>query len=478
MTRRAMVWLRRDLRVRDNTALYEAARESTDGVVALWLVAPESWRSHDDAPAKVDLWLRCLRSLAKELAERNIALRVVTAPRDDDAPEAVLREARACGCDAVYFNYEYEVDERRRDERARLRCEAAGLRVRAFDDRVAVPPEAVRTGEGTAYTVFTPFRRRWHQALERRGWKVLPAPAVQPVTGVASSEVPERVEGFASPIDPALWPAGEDFAQRRLAHFVDAALMAYHTGRDTPAIDGTSALSPYLAAGVLSVRQCLAAAAQKNDGRVDVGHPGPTTWVSELAWRDFYQHVMVAYPRVSRGRAFKPETESVAWRRDAAGFARWSEGRTGYPIVDAAMRQLLSTGWMHNRLRMVTAMFLTKDLLIDWREGERFFMRHLVDGDLGANNGGWQWSASTGTDAQPYFRVFNPSSQSKRYDPDGAFIRRFVPELQSVSAAALHAPERFTSEQRRLVGYPSLVVDHEVARGRAIDAFKAVTRDA
>ena len=478
MTRRALVWLRRDLRVRDNTALYEAARESTDGVVALWLVAPESWRSHDDAPVKVDLWLRCLKSLSKELSARNIALRVVTAPRDEDAPEAVLREARACGCDAVYFNREYEVDERRRDALTVQRCEAEGLRVKSFHDRVAVPPGEVLTGEGTPYTVFTPFRRRWHQALEKRGWRVLPAPEVQPVTGVVSSEVPERVEGFASPIDASLWPAGEDFAHQRLAHFVGSSLMTYHTGRDAPAIDGTSALSPYLAAGVLSVRQCLDAAAKKNDGRVDVGHAGPTTWVSELAWRDFYQHVMVAYPRVSRGRAFKPETEAVAWRRDPVGFARWCEGNTGYPIVDAAMRQLTSTGWMHNRLRMVTAMFLTKDLLIDWREGERFFMRHLVDGDLGANNGGWQWSASTGTDAQPYFRVFNPSSQSKRYDPDGAFIRRFVPELRSVTNVALHAPERFTSEQRRLVGYAQLVVDHEAARARAIEAFKAVARDA
>jgi deoxyribodipyrimidine photo-lyase len=477
MSPRAMVWFRRDLRVHDNTALFEASRAS-EGVVALWVLSPEVWRAHDDAAVKIDFWLRNLHALAAELAARNIPLRVVTAPRDADVPEAVAREARACGCTSLYWNREYEVDERRRDARTTQRCEAEGIRVRSFDDRVAVAPGEVLTEEKKNYTVFTPFRRRWHAALSKRGWKVLPAPAAQPEVGVASSPLPARVEGFASPVDPSLWPAGEVFAKQRLAHFAHASLTHYAARRDLPSLDGTSALSPYLAAGVLSVRQCLDAVATRNDGHVDVGNAGAVTWVSELAWRDFYQHVMVAFEHVSKGRAFKPETERVAWRRDPEGFARWCEGRTGYPIVDAAMRQLRATGWMHNRLRMVTAMFLTKDLLVDWREGERFFMRHLVDGDLGANNGGWQWSASTGTDAQPYFRVFNPSSQSKRYDPDGVFIRRFVPELASVSTAALHAPERFTAEHLRITGYAPRVVDHEVGRVRAIAAFKGLSRDA
>ncbi len=478
MTQRSMVWLRRDLRVRDNTALHEAARASKGGVVALWVTSAKTWRAHDDAAVKVDFWLRNLKALSTELSPRNIALRVVDAPTDAHVPEAVLRELRACGCDALYWNREYEVDEARRDERTRLRCEAAGIAVHAFHDRVAVPPGEVRTDEGNYYTVFTPFRKRWYATVEKRGWKVLPPPDVQPVTGVASSPLPDRVEGFASPVDPSLWPAGEGFALSRLAHFAHASMPKYDARRDLPSIDGTSALSPYLAAGVLSVRQCLDAAAKLNDGRVDVGHAGPVTWVSELAWRDFYQHVLVGFRRVSMGRAFKPETERVRWLRDPDGFARWCEGRTGYPIVDAAMRQLRATGWMHNRMRMVTAMFLTKDLLVDWREGERFFMRNLVDGDLGANNGGWQWSASTGTDAQPYFRVFNPSSQSKRYDPDGAYIRRFVPELASVSTAALHAPEKLSAEHRRMTGYPQRVVDHDAARLRAIAAFKDLSRDA
>ena len=478
MSRRAMVWFRRDLRVHDNTALDEAARRSTGGLVALWVVSPAEWRAHDDAPAKVDFWLRNLRELAKELAARNIPLRVIAVENARELPAAVLREARACGCDAVYWNREYEFDEARRDARVTQACEAVGVTARSYHDRVAVPPEEVSTDQGGKYTVFTPFRRRWYAALARRGFALRPAPPVQPAIEVESTPVPARVEGFASPLGDTLWPAGETYARARLAHFADTTLARYHTQRDLPALDGTSALSPYLAAGVLSVRQCLAAAAAHNEGFVDVGGSGPVTWVSELAWRDFYQHVMVAFPQVCKGRAFKADTEAVAWRCDPDGLARWCEGRTGYPLVDAAMRQLVATGWMHNRLRMVTAMFLSKDLLVDWREGERFFMRHLVDGDLGANNGGWQWSASTGTDAQPYFRVFNPSSQSRRYDPDGVFIRRYVPELATVSLAALHEPERITAEVRRLTGYAPRVVEHDVARVRAIEAFKGLARGA
>lgn len=474
MARRALVWLRRDLRVRDNSALHAAARWADGGVVALWIVSPDEWTRHDDAPAKVDFWLRNLRALATELAARNIPLRVITEARRGDVPGAVPREALAAGCAGVFWNREYEVDEARRDARAEALCAREGLAVHAFDDRVAVPPGTVLTGAGTPYTVFTPFRRAWYAALARRGYRPLPAPAAQAPIDVEGTAVPERVEGFRSPLDASLWPAGEAHAHARLAAFAGAKLRRYREARDLPADDGTSALSPYLAAGVLSPRQCLAAAAACNDGVVEAGGAGVVTWVSELAWRDFYQHVMVAFPRVCMGRAFKPETERVAWRDAPEELQRWCEGRTGYPLVDAAMRQLAATGWMHNRLRMVTAMFLTKDLLVDWRSGERFFMRHLVDGDLGANNGGWQWSASTGTDAQPYFRVFNPSSQSRRCDPDGRFLRRYLPELAGVATALLHAPELIPAEVLRRTGYPARVVDHSLARGRAIDAFKGL----
>ena len=239
-----------------------------------------------------------------------------------------------------------------------------------------------------------------------------------------------------------------------------------------PSRNGTSLLSPYLAAGVLSPRQCLHAAIDANGGTLTGGRPGVQTWISELIWREFFTHVLVGFPHVCRHLPFRRETDRVAWRRDKQLFERWKTGTTGYPIVDAAQRQLLRTGWMHNRLRMVSAMFLSKDLLLDWRLGERHFMRHLIDGDLAANNGGWQWSASTGTDAAPYFRIFNPAAQSKKFDPDGTFIKRFCPELKSVAANAIHDPSRWPEDLRASLDYPALIVDHAAARCEAIKAFE------
>ena len=268
-----------------------------------------------------------------------------------------------------------------------------------------------------------------------------------------------------------LWPAGEAAAQRRLAEFADTALGRYDSQRDFPALPGTSQLSPYLATGVLSPRQCLHAALAANGGEFASGNTGAVSWINELLWREFYKHVLVGYPRVSMGRAFRAETEALAWRDAPADLEAWQQGRTGIPIVDAAMRQLLATGWMHNRLRMIVAMFLTKNLLIDWRAGERWFMQHLIDGDLAANNGGWQWSASTGTDAVPYFRLFNPLSQSKRFDPDGRFIRQWVPELAGLDARDIHHPAALGGPFG-VPGYPAPIVDLPRSRERALAAFR------
>ena len=294
--------------------------------------------------------------------------------------------------------------------------------------------------------MFTPFKKRLLSLLTEEQTRVLPAPWTLPPT----------------PPTEERWPAGEQEAQRRLRDFTAHRIAEYHEARDLPAIPGTSRLSPYLAQGLLSPRQCLAAARS-------LPGPGSDTWVSELIWREFYRHVLIAWPRVSRGRAFQPQTETVVWRNNSAEFDVWCRGQTGIPIVDAAMRQLLAEGWMHNRLRMVTAQFLTKNLLIDWRWGERYFMEHLIDGDLASNNGGWQWSASTGTDAAPYFRVFNPTSQSRRFDADGHFIRRYVPELAGITDRSIHEPP---PSVRTSCGYPVPMVDLKSSRQRAIDVFK------
>lgn len=475
---RALVWFRRDLRLHDHTALHHAARDCADGVVAVWAITPAAWRAHDDAPAKIDLWLRCARDLSDALAARNVPLVVLRADTDASLAAQLLDLAQRARCDALYRNHEYEVDESRRDALVDRRFRERGLAVRAFHDRVLVAPDALRTTTHGPYTVFTPFRRAWTAHLEARPAAPLPIfTAQRPIEGVTRSPVPDAVEGFASPVPASLWPAGEAHARARLDRFAQDTLSRYHAARDLPATDGTSALSPYLTAGVLSPRQCLDAALRAHGGSLSEGASGPLTWISELAWRDFYQQVLFHHPRVCMYRAFKRETEAVPWRDAPAELARWCAGETGFPLVDAAMKQLAATGWMHNRLRMLTAMFLTKDLLVDWRHGERFFMRHLVDGDLGANNGGWQWSASTGTDAQPWFRVFNPWTQSARFDPEGDFVKRWIPALKPLSPKAIHAMHAVPDAQRRALGYPAPMVDHAAARQRALAAFEGLARD-
>ena len=286
--------------------------------------------------------------------------------------------------------------------------------------------------------------------------------------------VPTCIAGFETALAQSLWPAGEDHAQARLQTFIEKKIKHYAAHRDFPALDGTSTLSPYLAAGIISPRQCLKAAMDVNGQRLESGDESVLSWINELIWREFYKHILMGFPRVSMNKAFKMSTENIRWDNDEALFAAWCEGRTGYPLVDAAMRQLKQIGWMHNRLRMVTAMFLVKDLLIDWRWGEKFFMQHLIDGDLAANNGGWQWAASTGTDAAPYFRVFNPVSQSQKYDPAGEFIRRYCPELRDCDNKTLHAPYALSGQYSLLFNYPRPIIDHAAARQRVLHVFKGL----
>ena len=470
---KSLVWFRRDLRILDNPALFEASKQSTDGTIALFIVTPSQWLEHDDAPCKVKFWLANLELLSAALAKLNIPLRIETCESFDEVPAVISKCLKKHKCDALFFNREYEVNERRRDRAVQADCKHAGVVVESFHDRLVVPPNIIKTKEGKFYSVFTPFRRVWEKTVTDylECWN---KPKKQQEISVKPSRIPSKIEGFDfSDYRDDLWPAGEKEAAKRLKSF-SGRIADYNDQRDLPAVKGTSLISAYLAAGVISPRQCLNAGIAANKGKV-VGSEGPTTWISELAWRDFYSHIMVACPRVSMHLPFKLPTENLDWRDDKNEFQAWCEGRTGFPIVDAGMRQLKRTGWMHNRLRMVTAMFLTKNLLIDWRLGERHFMRHLIDGDLAANNGGWQWSASTGTDAVPYFRIFNPFSQSKRFDVDGTFIKKMCPELEPVPANALHDPKKLTSAiQTHGVDYPDFIVDYPASRERALAAFKAL----
>jgi deoxyribodipyrimidine photo-lyase len=476
---RTLVWFRADLRAHDNRALAAACATSTRGVVAVFVICPRQWRNHDWADIKVAFLRRNLAALSQELAELNIPLLVRTAATFKHVPDTLRAVAEEHACDALLFNREYEVNETARDKRVTEIFEASGRGVLTFDDQTIIPPDALRTRQGGFYSIFSPFKRAWIEHLDDDPvcGVVDRVPRRLPELVTPPDAIPEAITGFDLDRDRAdLWPAGEPAARERLDTFISARVARYKDLRDVPGVDGTSRLSPYLALGVLSPRQCLRAAVDANGGGLDRGAAGPLTWISELIWREFYRHVLVGFPHVCKHRPFRPAYDRVRWREAPTELDAWQAGRTGVPIVDAGMRQLAQAGWMHNRVRMVVAMFLSKDLLLDWRAGERHFMRQLVDGDLASNNGGWQWSASTGTDAAPYFRIFNPYTQGQRFDPDGDYIRRFVPELRDVPTRALHDPRALDDPMRRQADYPWPICDHRTARQRAIDAFEALKK--
>lgn len=506
---RSLVWFRSDLRIHDNAALSQAggaSRHSTTGgggTIALFVLSPAEWRAHDYAPIRIGFWLRSLAELSKNLAALNIPLLIRSAQSPKDVPRIVLDVAKDNHCDALYFNKEYELNESIRDQATLTLFKAANIPAAAHTDQSLIEPGTLRTGEGRWYTVFTPFKKSAiAHLLECHADGVLPlhaAPKKQDLLNVASDPVPTTIDGFdfsRPALDPeqrdwtmqlygGLTP-GEHAATTRLRWFSRSLLANYKAGRDTPCLDATSLLSPALAMGTISPRQCLAAAIEANrelvpklsrtpgSSPLDAGSEGIATWISELLWREFYIHILVGFPRVCAHRAFKPATERLRWNANDAHLQAWCDGRTGVPIVDAGMRQLRALGWMHNRVRMVTAMFLSKNLFLDWRLGEKFFMNNLVDGFLASNNGGWQWSASTGTDAAPYFRIMNPASQSQRCDPKGDYIRRWVPELRSLNSDSIHQPWELPPLARTNLDYPEPIVDLKASRARAIQAFQSL----
>ncbi|KAI8822939.1 deoxyribodipyrimidine photolyase [Fimicolochytrium jonesii] len=485
----SLVWFKMDLRTKDNPAL-SAATQCGLPVVAMFLVNVPEWVGHDMAPIRAEFIMRNLDVLKGDLAALNIPLIIQNvAGKADDACDMVVTVAQTIGAKKVFFNIEFEVNEKRRDAKTRKILEGMNIEVHPFQDQCIVDPGTVRTNEGRVYTVFSPFKRKWYSIVHDNPHLLQSFPDPTPnQKGALQQSILTYADQHSTPpkdlanlpYDPekraraaSNFPAGEHHAQSRLQHFIDHKSKVYHTTRDNLTADGTSSLSPYLSNGVLTIRQCVAAAVNANKGRLDSGDKGLTKWVDELVWREFYRHILVEFPRVSMSRPFKLETEAIPWLYDEEVFRRWCEGRTGYPIVDAGMRQLSTVGWMHNRTRMITAMFLTKDLLINWQHGERFFMQHLIDGDLANNNGGWQWSASTGVDPQPYFRIFNPRLQSVKCDPDGSYIRTWVPELGRLRGKAVHDPYgEMPRDAFMKLGYPAPIVDHKFARDRCLQVFK------
>ena len=448
-----LVWFRNDLRTMDNPALSSALRGTARGAIGLFVCMHDTWRRHDWGSPRVTFMLESLRSLRLELERLNVPLLIRIASNEFEAVDIVTDVARGSGCRCVRANLEFGVDESRRDALARSRMAEHGLDLQLHHDQVVFAPEDILTKSGTSFKVFTPFRNAWNALLHEHGLPNDGTPPAGEVLDIESDPIPGSVPGFKPWSNIARWPAGQQPALERLEAFLSGPVDEYHSTRNNPDIDGTSGLSPWLATGAISPVTCLRPLVERHGTDLSSWPAGPATWQSELVWREFYRYIMHHNPRVSMRRPMQDWTEHLEWRRDDEGFAAWCEGRTGIDIVDAAMHQLLETGWMHNRMRMITAMFLTKNLLIDWRRGERFFAQHLIDYDFPSNNGGWQWSASTGTDAAPYFRIFNPDRQAELFDPNRTYRNRWNPD---------HNPMTLMP-----------VVDLVRSRRRAIETFKA-----
>jgi deoxyribodipyrimidine photo-lyase len=459
----AIWWIRRDLRLSDNQAL-AAALSQAEVVVPVFIMDPKLLASPYASQKRVAFLFEGLQTLDLDLVKRGSKLIV----RNGDPVEVLHGLREETKASAIYAEADVSPFARKRDTRV-----MSTLPLILTPGLTVHPVESLRKSDGTPYTVYTPFSRMWH-SLPFPG-KPLPAPERLPILPIlTSSGLPDMLKHTLDKI----FPAGEIEAQRRLTRFTDSLIECYAEDRNRMDLDGTSGLSPYLRFGMLSARQAVWAAREAEELSKDItAIHGAETWLNELIWREFYAAILYHFPYVRRV-AFRPELRKIAWRYDIDGMHAWAEGQTGYPVVDAAMRQLNSTGWMHNRARMITASFLTKDLLIDWRQGERYFMQHLLDGDPAANNGGWQWTAGTGTDAAPYFRIFNPVLQGMKFDPEGAYVRRWVPELVDVPNRFIHAPWEMPANMQAQTGcvigknYPAPIVDHAEARQRVLAAYR------
>jgi deoxyribodipyrimidine photo-lyase len=435
------------LRLADNAALYSACREA-DVVVPVFIFDPLILKAPDTGAPIVGFMLECLRALEADIREAGGRLLIRHGPPEREMEE-LLRQTKA---NALYFNRDYEPMARRRDAAVEKLARGLGVEARSFKDGVLHEPDEILKTDGTPYKVFTPYSHAWRAKAKAQVLPKAKFPQGAKFTPPAGMALPTAKElGFA--VEIPLPPASEEAARRLFATFCSRDLPRYAEVRNLPALDATSRLSPHLRLGTISART-IAAAAEKAAQQHPSARRQVDTFVGELIWRDFYRQILWHFPHVADG-CFKTQYDRLPWENSERCFKAWREGRTGFPIVDAGMRQLNRTGWMHNRARMITAMFLTKDLLVSWQWGERYFMQKLLDADLASNNGGWQWSAGTGTDAQPYFRIFNPISQTQKFDPEGAYIRQYVPEIDTKD-------------------YPAPIVNHAEQRLKTLAMFQRV----
>ena len=456
-----LFWHRRDLRIADNTGL-GAARKQTTKVIGVFCLDPNILLQDDIAPARVSYMIGCLEALQQLYIQAGSQLLIL----HNNPVVAIPKLAEALNAKAVFWNWDVEPYAQIRDNNVTLALKEKGIQTLEKNwDQLLHSPDEIFSGSNTPYTIYTPFWKNWSSKPKSN-----PVPSLENCENLtdAEQEIAKKTGTINLPSARDLgfnWDGeliikpGEKAAQEKLDRFTNFAVNEYEEQRNYPAVDGTSQLSAALKFGVIGIRTIWYKTTEilDNSNSEQVKN-SIITWQKEIAWREFYQHAMYHFPQLAKG-LYRQVFQKFPWRNNEKYFQAWCQGKTGYPIVDAAMRQLNETGWMHNRCRMIVASFLTKDLIINPQWGEKYFMQKLIDGDLSANNGGWQWSASSGMDPKP-LRIFNPASQAQKFDPNGEYIRQWVRELKSVDTEYL-INGNITPLERRAVGYPSPIVDHK-----------------
>ncbi len=487
--KKALVWLRRDLRLYDNAALHHALQGSDQ----VWLAfifdtnilkpllqgqLDQDGLRHD---RRVDFIWQGLKGIDEALRQQGGGLII----RYGNPTECIPQIARELGVNTVFVNRDYEPSAIARDQSIATELNEQDIAFADFKDQVVFEKKEILTNSNTVFSIFTPYKNNWLKTLQEKDLAAYDCTPKKnqfaPIPKKLDLPIPSLESmGFTKTGIETYLPPGSEGGQSFLEDFLPR-INQYQIGRDFPATKGVSYLSTHLRFGMLSIRGLVREAHR----RMLAGSMGATIWLSELIWRDFYFMILANHPRLAAGVSFKPDYDNIQWESGAIAkklFAAWCEGKTGYPLVDAAMHQLNQSGYMHNRLRMVVASFLTKDLGIDWRWGEAYFAEHLNDFELSSNNGGWQWASSSGCDAQPYFRIFNPITQSEKFDPEGKFIRRYLPQLEKLSKKSIHAPWRSGHIELEAAGlllgrdYPLPVVDHDEARKKTLVRYSVVKK--
>ncbi|GAF11826.1 deoxyribodipyrimidine photolyase [Bacillus sp. JCM 19046] len=466
-----VIWFRRDLRLNDHSALAEALKEmdKDDQLLFVFHIHPALT---DEFTVRHDYFYETLHSFLENAEEKKLPIHFLTGEMEKGFDQLLTSVEQI---EAIYFHEDETAFGQKRDQTFEKWAKQKGLKTVKVIDHHLHGSKSIVKDDGTPYKVFSPYYKKW-RAEEKPMIHDYDCQQLKKQMLVNVTELKEGKRAYSQLMQQKTgrWKkfAGEASAYEQLESFIENDLATYHVNRDLPEKDATSQLSKYLRTGSLSIRSVYHAALAKADELEQT--EGVETFIQELAWRDFYNMIYANYPN-SKNEEIQSNYRDINWRKDHDQLKAWKKGVTGFPLVDAAMRQLNETGWMHNRLRMVVASFLTKHLLIDWREGEKYFSEQLIDYDAASNIGGWQWASSTGTDAVPYFRIFNPTRQSERFDKHGRFIRQFVEELQDVPSKFIHSPEKMTTEQKQMYNcsrYPDPIVDHKKARERALETFK------